>query len=148
MKPAEDRLCDDTMAVWNSMTAQHRRDVRAVWNARPKTGVWTSVMEVPDPLAEDVSKMVWFAKTGSACSATVVFGTGDGGHFVSRLTFNERLLRTTSVDAIGETSGVRWWVRGYRCHARGRSALRGLPSVAVMKTADFRNRDDWSSGRG
>ena len=101
-----------------------------------------SLLDFTQMESEAVARQNWVGALGDS-----IFGTGDSGHFVSQLPFNERLLRTISVDPIGETSCVQWWVRRYRCRARGRSALRGLPFVAVMKTADFRNHDDWSSGR-
>src|SRR5262245_53286273 len=59
--------------------------------------------------AKPVVRQNWVGVLGDGS-----FGTGDSGHFVSQLTFNERLLRTISVDAIGETSCVQWWSKTIR----------------------------------
>jgi hypothetical protein len=57
MKTAENRSGDDTVALATPMAAQHRRDVGAVGNARPKARVWTPAIEMRDPLPEDLAEV-------------------------------------------------------------------------------------------
>ena len=57
MKTAENRRGDDAVAVANPMASQHRRDVRAIGNARAQARVWTPAIVMRDPLPKDAAEV-------------------------------------------------------------------------------------------
>jgi hypothetical protein len=57
MKTAENRRGDDAVALANPMARQHRRDVRAIGNARAQARVWTPAIVMRDPLPKDAAEV-------------------------------------------------------------------------------------------
>jgi hypothetical protein len=145
--PSERRLSQAlTIRSQLSTTPVRRRALtigltcRATYNATSveKKSLRGELKPWPGELTVVRQNWVGASRRGNAAQAAML------GSRINQNVFNGRLLSDRSVE---ERSACNGSSDRTVSSARGRvCALRGLPFVAVMKTTDFRNRDDRSGG--